>query len=383
MPRVHGLPVWSIIVPLSVLVACGQARAAGEAAASNPATSNPAGAPASTPAPAAPLAPSQAPERTAQQWATELFEDGALLAAHVPVADASIAEALKQDPANIRLQLAQAVLVRQKGDAKASLERVAALAEKHPKDPDVHFIHGRAIMANMQPDAGMLAMMETAGDAESAWKKAVKIDPDHVWARYALAQYQIQARKQGGVLFGSYGKAREHGEAMLKITRDDGPFWGHMTLASVLVAQEKWDDAIAQYRQAQGATTRADRQQFALLGAAQVMLTNLKKPDAALKEVDAAEAIDPAEPNTMIRFVRAESLRALNRFEEAAAAYRAVLEINPEARTSRIALAQCYEKTGKPDQAIAMYEEFLSKFPKDSRAKEAQTSLDRLNKAKG
>ena len=88
--------------------------------------------------------------------------------------------------------------------------------------------------------------------------------------------------------------------------------------------------------------------------------------------------------------VRALGLHMSLRLDEAAAEYKRTVELDPTAKASRVSLADLYRASGKPDQALALYNEELTADPKDraaragkvisllelSRSDEANTELD-------
>ncbi len=88
--------------------------------------------------------------------------------------------------------------------------------------------------------------------------------------------------------------------------------------------------------------------------------------------------------------IRALGLHMSLRLDDAAAEYKKTIELNPTAKASRVSLADLYRASGKPEQALALYNEELAADPKDraaragkvialldlSRTDEANTELD-------
>ncbi|HEY3579769.1 MAG TPA: TPM domain-containing protein [Pyrinomonadaceae bacterium] len=88
--------------------------------------------------------------------------------------------------------------------------------------------------------------------------------------------------------------------------------------------------------------------------------------------------------------IRALGLHISLRLDEAAAEYKRTIELDPTAKASRVSLADLYRASGKPEQALALYNEELAADPKDraaragkvisllelSRVEEANSELD-------
>ncbi len=294
-------------------------------------------------------------------------------------ASAAIRAAAAADPTNRRWQLGVAMVERRLGNGEESLRLVRQLVEAEPNNAQYQFELGQSIMAAMPRDAGMLKMIDISGDARDAWEEAVKLDPSHVYARYALAQYYMQARKQGGRLFGSYAKAKEHGEAMLKLAGPDGPFWGNVILGQLAAAQERWDDMAVHFKAAEAAPPEPEFVQMVVVSHASALLRDKKDPAGAMPIIERLIAMSDASQITG-RFFKAEAHRELKQWGPAIESYRDVLAINPDAQNSRFFLAECLEQTGDKAGAAAEYEEFARRFPDADRAKKATAAAKRLRK---
>ena len=114
----------------------------------------------------------------------------------------------------------------------------------------------------------------------------------------------------------------------------------------------------------------------------------IERGDEAARLAESALKISPD-------LVDAHRIRALGlhislRLDEAAAEYKRTVELDPTAKASRVSLADLYRAFGKPEQALALYNEELAADPKDraaragkvisllelSRADEGNTELD-------
>lgn len=73
--------------------------------------------------------------------------------------------------------------------------------------------------------------------------------------------------------------------------------------------------------------------------------------------------IDAEEPNAQMLFLKAQSLKRLNRFSESIIALRGVLSIDPENQRAMIEEAECYRSMGRLAEALMQYEQVLTLDP--------------------
>lgn len=285
--------------------------------------------------------------------------------------------AAAEQPADVRWKIATAILQRSNGDAKGSVEALTALAKANPKNAEIQTQLGQSYMSTMSTDMGFMKMAGVASDAKAAWEAAIKIDPNHILARYALAQYQIQARKQGGFLFGSYGKAKGHGEALLKIPGDKARFWGLVTLGSIAAAQEEWAEMTKQYDAAEAVALTPALRNMVLSFHVNALVRDKKDAKAALPIVERAVASADADSYS-IYYLRGSVRKELGQIPAAMEDFNLVLQKNPDAQNTRILLAECCESVGDKAAACTHYEEYVKRFPKGQRLGDAQKALKRL-----
>jgi len=94
---------------------------------------------------------------------------------------------------------------------------------------------------------------------------------------------------------------------------------------------------------------------------------SVERGDETLRLAESAIKLSPdlAEAHRM----RALGLHLTLRLDEAAAEYKRTLELDSESKTSRVSLADLYRASGKPDLALALYNEELTAKPKDRAAR--------------
>lgn len=94
---------------------------------------------------------------------------------------------------------------------------------------------------------------------------------------------------------------------------------------------------------------------------------NVERGDEALRIAESVLKLAPdmAEAHRM----RALGLHITLRLDEAAAEYKRTLELDPNSKESRVSLADLYRASGKPELALAIYNEELNADPKDRAAR--------------
>lgn len=291
---------------------------------------------------------------------------------YTPVIEA----AAEKDPNDARWQFAKAMLTRWRGqqkDAKAALKRVV---EMEPSNADYHFWYGTLIFETIN-DAGMLAKAGLANDGKGEFEKAIGIDPDHVEARYGLAQFYLRAP---GIAGGSTKKAKQQAEALLGIER--GVIWGEIVLAQIATDDEEWEDVSAHYEKALAAAKTTDEKVMILGTHAYTLLKEKEDPKAAMEVAKRLDGVAPAEDPTAA-WVMGEAHAGLKEYPQAIESYLIVLKKRPDSRSSRFALAQSYEANGEYAKAIEQYQIFVDKFPTDDRADDAKSKVKKLEKKLG
>lgn len=308
----------------------------------------------------------------------KLIEGGSFSKEEMDAFKADVTAAAAAEPTDVRWKIASAIIQRTT-DAKGSVETFQGLAKAHPKFAEIQNQLGQSLMATMSSDMGFMKMAGVAGDAKDAWLAAIEIDPNHIMARYSVAQYEVQARKQGGFLFGSYKKARAQGEAILKIPGDKARFWGLTTLGSVAAAEEEWETMTKKFDAAEAIAPSDGLRNMVLSLHVNALVNDKKDPKTALPIVERAIASAPAD-NYSVYFLRGSVRKDLGDCPGAMSDFKTVLEKNADAQNTRFLLAQCCENTGDKTAAIAHYEEYVKRFPSGRRLGEAQTALKRLKK---
>jgi tetratricopeptide (TPR) repeat protein len=268
---------------------------------------------------------------------------------------------------------------RAQGDAKKDKRKEALThferaVELEPGNADYQFWLGNASFDHID-DVGMLSKMSLASGGRKAFEKAIAIDPSMVAPRIGLSEFFLGAP---GIAGGSVEKAREQGAALLAIPDKRGEFQGRMVLANIAAHEKDWMEMSRQYTMAETAGGVGADPVAALRTQIVTLLNQKKDPQAAVPIV--ARYLKAALPDDLTPFfLDGEVKRQLGQCAEALQAYDQVLAKRVEARGSRWGAAVCHEKLGQKDAARRDYEEYVKRFPDDSRAKDAKAAVKRLS----
>ena len=138
----------------------------------------------------------------------------------------------------------------------------------------------------------------------------------------------------------------------------------------------------AAFKAAQNIETKFGSDPKRLLAIASFYL-GIERGDEAARLADSALKLAPDLADA--HRVRALGLHMSLRLDEAAAEYKRTVELDPAAKASRVSLADLYRASGKPEQALALYNEELTADPKDHAARAGKVisllELSRLDEA--
>ena len=149
---------------------------------------------------------------------------------------------LQRDPGNVDALLhlgTHRVDAGQPEEALKYLEKAATLA---PANAAVQDELGAAYGLSAQ-NAGLFSKYGLARKCQAAFEKAVQLDPANPSYRLNLITYDLQAPAMVG---GGKDKALAQAQELRKFS----PLEGHRALAQVYAADEKFGDALAEYRAA-------------------------------------------------------------------------------------------------------------------------------------
>ena len=261
-----------------------------------------------------------------------------------------------------------------KSKRKEAVERYERAAELQPNDADGQVWLASACFDHID-DVGMLQKMSLVSEGRKAFEKAIALDPNQVAARIGLAQFYLGAP---GIAGGSVAKARAQGDALMALPGKRGEFQGRMVLAGIAAHEKDWTEMSRQFTAAESAPGDGANPVAAMRQQAVSLLNEKKDVQAALPVVARYVKAAPADDLTAL-FLDGEVKRQLGNCAEALPRYEQVIAKYEAARGSRWGAAVCHDQLGQKDAARKNYEEFVRRFPSDSRAKEAQAAIKRLH----
>jgi Flp pilus assembly protein TadD len=230
-------------------------------------------------------------------------------------------------------------LLLERDDLEAALRHLGRAADLAPNDPTIQLALGRAF-----------AKRGTESFAEKAFENALRVKPDLVPARQALASLTLKAKR--------FREAEAHYHLLL-----DAPGFetaGHVGLGDVARAEERFADAVAAYQSA----LAIDQKQSAPARALAWSLSRLGRNDEAIATYDAYLALAPDEYE--VRAARADLLMFIGRLADSASDWRALAEKNPGDMQAVSRLALLDEHMSQLESADARAALVLQALPHDA-----------------
>lgn len=155
---------------------------------------------------------------------------------------------VKQDPKNIPAAAALSNLVSQRGDEDKATEILEKMAKALPQSSEAQRTLGEGYGRAAQK-AGIFSKYGLAKKCLTAFQRAVELDPRSIPARQSLYDFYRQAP---GIAGGSEEKAAEQIAEVEKLAleiKQTDPARARPILATVYVAQKKFDQAFAEYEE--------------------------------------------------------------------------------------------------------------------------------------
>ena len=211
------------------------------------------------------------------------------------------------------------------GMAKRALEQFQILADKDPKDVESLVMVG-----------GLNRMLENSVDAEAAFKKALKIEPDNEDALVGLA----------GV-YGERGDTKASTELLERLATKNPSGRAYAMLAQNYQSMKEWELAAGAFRKA----VELEPTQLEYKAELARSQTLAGRYDDAIKVYQELAEAKPLEAGPFIRM--AEIRQQQNNPEEARRLIDKAKEIDKDSPEARRADALLLEDEGKPAEAVA------------------------------
>lgn len=233
-----------------------------------------------------------------------------------------------------------------------------------------------------------LVEVDKLEEAQTHFKKALELDPNHLDAVWGLAtvhqgkgdnetavevlreylrrrpgdrQAQKYLAEMSGQSKGTLDLAVREYQQMLE--RNPGDIETAKKLGKALVGLKRYEDAIAHYDR----LVKAYPEDRALRLERARVLSWAKRYEASLAEYDALLAAEPG--NRVYLWETANVLTWAGMYEEAVPLYQRILEQDPRDTDVRLALAEALNWSGRRAEAIREFEEILAVDPKNRRAR--------------
>jgi tetratricopeptide (TPR) repeat protein len=159
---------------------------------------------------------------------------------HRPLEARQAFEALATvNPGNANIQFYLGRLALQQDDGERAVRHLEKAVELSPNDSRFHLRLGDAYGLTAQK-AGFFSQLSWAGKCKAEYEKAVELDPKSIDARWSLMEY---CRQAPGIVGGGLDKALVQAMAIKELDPDRG----HLAIATVYAADQKFDQAMAEF----------------------------------------------------------------------------------------------------------------------------------------
>lgn len=296
-----------------------------------------------------------------------------ITAGTIAEADKLVAEVLKENPKDNEALVLRGQLSLAKGDAQSAIADIRRVLKDYPESAEIVALLARAHLANNEPQLAKDALnnavvkypdnpnvrlakadfLASTKEYEPALKEVdavFTIDPKNVRAFQLKADIQT-AKKDW--------KAAEETLAKLKMALPGDPL-GYYRLGLIYHAQQKYDQAIAEFEMALKKAPRAIEPLTAMANSL-VAQGKVTKAIARINEVQEAAPAD-FRPHLLLGTVYLNQ----KKYAEAESAFHSAIQVNPKASASYLALSNLYLGRGDAKAAIQSLQQGLSSNPGDA-----------------
>ncbi|HEX8887588.1 MAG TPA: tetratricopeptide repeat protein [Pyrinomonadaceae bacterium] len=230
------------------------------------------------------------------------------------------------------------------------------------------------------------------GEMVEELRKAVELDPNNLDARVKLGNFYLAPQKRTPEMIAEADRLAKE-----VLQKDPNHIEGHILMATVLFAQGKNDDSLAELKRAisldpkrvesvlslarfymsikdEGKAEETFKQAIALNDNSSMahseygkFLVQAGRSDQAETEFRRAIEVEPT--NRDARFVLASFYLVNKQLDKAEEAYKALAEVDKERPDGKAILADFYSSIGRYDDAINIYQEIVSKVPDYTRGR--------------
>lgn len=282
-------------------------------------------------------------------------------------AQAAFEAVVKSDSKNAEAycRLCQMDIVQERNLEKAE-EYCLRAVQINSKNADYHYWLG-AVYGLQALNGELIDALAVASRLREAFTKALKLNPKHGNARFALAQYYLQAPQYAG---GSFKEARKLASEAMSFDE----VTARRILASVYRAEKKPAAAEDEYRRA----IENDKKNVDVLSEFASFYVGEKRYNEAVECYQRCLEIDST--NMFVLQGLGDVLASQERFGEAIKVYEQALAIHPRHTPALMGLARVYERERKKAEALKCYLNVFKMDPRSKIGKEANKKYRELQR---
>lgn len=270
----------------------------------------------------------------------------------------------KPDDADAHYWMAVVLQHREIRDLDAATEHIEEAVDRTPNNADYQYMLG-GIYGQTAQSAGVFRQALLAPKIKKAFARAVELNPDHVEARIALAQYYLMAP---GIMGGDEDEGfRQLDEAAKRNERR-----GRLTKASMLERKDRIGDAENEWK----ALTAKYPDDWVPHKNYGYFLLRRQRAEEALKPMARYVALRPDTSDAFDSY--GEVLLAAGRVDEAIATLKKGVVIEPTLGSSWFLLGQAFERQRSSSEARTAYQNVVAYDRSESRKKQAAERLKAL-----
>lgn len=263
--------------------------------------------------------------------------------------------------------MASTLMHRDIRDLEAAAEHVEEAVDLDPSNAEYQYLLG-GVYGHTAQTVGVFRQVLLTPKIKKAFAKAVELDPDHVEARVALAQFFLMAP---GFMGGDDDEGFRHLDEVMKRDKKRG----RMERASALELKDRVTEAEAEWT----SLAAAHPDDWAVHKGYGYFLLHRKRAGEALKPMSRYPVLRPDTSDAYDSY--GEVLLAAGKVDDAITTLRKGLEIEPTLGSSWYLLGQAYEQKKLMAEARKAYQNAVQHERSQSRKQRAADRLDALPKS--
>ncbi|MCU0411324.1 MAG: tetratricopeptide repeat protein [Bacteroidetes bacterium] len=269
-----------------------------------------------------------------------------------------------ENNADAHYWMAAVLMHRDIRDLEGATDHIEEAIEHNPNNADYQFLLG-GVYGQTAQSAGVFKQAFLAPKIKRAFLRAVELNPEHVDARIALAQYYLMAP-------GIMGGDDDEGFRQLDEVVKRNELRGRMAKAAMLERKKQTVDAENEWK---ALTTKYPDQWIPQKNFGYFLLRH-QRADEALKPMGRYLDLRPDTSDAFDSY--GEVLLAAGRVDEAITTLKKGLALEPTLGSSWFLLGQAYEKQQRMSDAKEAYQRVVQYDRNEQRKKQAGERLEAL-----